>query len=106
VHEGRAVYLGEHAGFYELRMPGVVAGIGAAPLDGEEGTSTAFAANLLDVDESTIAPADKLVVDGKEAGEIGTFKVGVRREIWIYLLVIAAMVTALEWATYHRRITV
>jgi hypothetical protein len=30
----------------------------------------------------------------------------VRRELWIYLLLAAVMLTAIEWATYHRRITV
>jgi hypothetical protein len=91
VHEGRAVVLGEHAGFYELTA-------------GEQTTS--FAANLLDAGESAIAPQDKLVVDGKAAGGIAGFHVGVRREIWIYLLLAAAILTALEWATYHRRVTV
>jgi hypothetical protein len=97
VHEGRAVYFGEHAGFYELNTP---------KNEGDPTGVTAFAANLLDTDESTIAPVDRLIVDGKEAGELGVFRVGVRREIWIYLLLAAAIVTALEWATYHRRLTV
>jgi Ca-activated chloride channel homolog len=30
----------------------------------------------------------------------------VRREVWIYLLIAAVLLTALEWATYHRRLTV
>ena len=34
------------------------------------------------------------------------FTLGVRREIWIYLLLAAALLTALEWVTYHRRVTV
>jgi hypothetical protein len=91
VHEGRAVLLGVQAGFYELAA-------------GDEKTS--FAANLLDAGESSIAPQDKLTVDGKEAGEIAGYRVGVRREIWIYLLLAAALLTAIEWATYHRRVTV
>ena len=95
VHEGRAVLLGERAGFYELS-----AGAGA------ERQTTSFAANLLDAEESAIAPQDRLIVDGREAGEVAGFHVGVRREIWIYLLLAAALLTALEWATYHRRVTV
>jgi von Willebrand factor type A domain/Aerotolerance regulator N-terminal len=98
VHEGRAVYLGQRAGFYELTAAQVDP---AAPP-----FTTSFAANLLDEDESKIGPVDKIEVDGKPAGELGTFHVGVRREIWIYLLLIAVMITALEWATYHRRVTV
>ena len=40
------------------------------------------------------------------AGEVGEFKIGVRRETWIYLLVAVLIVTTFEWLTYHRRITV
>lgn len=94
VHEGRAVFLGERAGFYELT-------------DDDEGARpVAFAANLLDADESAIAPQEKLIVDGKGAGELAGYHFGVRREIWMYLLLAAALLTALEWATYHRRVTV
>lgn len=91
VHEGRAVLLGQKAGFYELTA-------------GEQ--HTAFAANLLDGAESAIAPKDAPVVDGRAAGEVAGFHIGVRREIWIYLLLAVALLTALEWATYHRRLTV
>lgn len=92
VHEGRAVFLGEHAGFYELSVAG--------------DPPVAFAANLLDAEESAIAPQDRLVVDGRDAGPLTGFHFGVRREIWVYLLLAAALLTALEWATYHRRVTV
>jgi hypothetical protein len=91
VHEGRAVLLGTRAGFYELAAA--------------EGT-TSFAANLLDADESNVAAQPSLVVDGQLAGELAGFHAGVRRELWIYLLLAAVMLTAIEWATYHRRITV
>jgi len=91
VHEGRAVMLGQLAGFYELTA-------------GDQHTT--FAANLLDASETAIAPRDAPVVDGKAAGTLAGFHVGVRREIWIYLLLVAALLTALEWATYHRRLTV
>jgi hypothetical protein len=91
VHEGRAVFLGQHAGFYELSA-------------GEQ--TTTFAANLLDATESAIAPEDHVVVDGRPSGSLEGFHAGVRREIWIYLLLAVALLTALEWATYHRRVTV
>jgi hypothetical protein len=96
VHEGRAVYLGQTAGFYELSTVAP----GGAP------QTTAFAANLLDGDESTIAPVPEITVDGKRAGRLEGFQIGVRREIWIYLLLLAVLLTVLEWATYHRRLTV
>jgi hypothetical protein len=91
VHEGRAVLLGEQAGFYELTA-------------GDQ--KTEFAANLLDRSESAISPRAALAVDGQPAGPVAGFRVGVRREIWIYLLLAVALLTVLEWATYHRRLTV
>ncbi len=91
VHEGRAVVVGEQAGFYELTAAGV---------------TSPFAANLLDGAESAIAPRDALVVEGTAAGPVAGFRAGVRREMWIYLLLAAALLSALEWATYHRRVTV
>ena len=96
VKDGRAVFLGQHAGFYKVSTGGG----GAA-----EETSM-FAANLADPLESTIAPHDKIDIDGRVAGEVGEFKVGVRREVWIYLLAAVLLVTTLEWLTFHRRITV
>ncbi len=98
VREGRAIVQGQHAGFYEL-SPDVVPG-------GPPAQITSFAANLLDQDESAISPEPEITVDGKSAGKLEGFHVGVRREIWIYLLLAAALLTAVEWATYHRRITV
>ncbi len=101
VFEGRAVYLGQQAGFYEL------AATDAKP--GESGANAgkaSFAANLLDREESTLTQTPELTVDGKKATAVEGFTVGVRREIWIYLLVAAVILTAIEWATYHRRITV
>lgn len=95
IHEGRAVYLGERAGFYELMGP-----------EGTSAVPVTFAANLLDIEESTIEPKPGLVVDGKPSSELLGFQVGVRREIWIYLLLLVAIITSIEWATYHRRITV
>jgi hypothetical protein len=98
IHEGRAVLLGERAGFYELSTPG--------PAPGEPAVVTSFAANLLDPGESAIAPVKELTIDGKTATSVRGFHVGVRREIWIYLLLLAILLSTLEWATYHRRVTV
>ena len=113
IHEGRAVFLGERAGFYQLKTQGA-SGEAPPPAPSADPTEappaeiapTEFAANLLDYEESTIGPAKTLPIDGREAGALGKFEEGVRREIWIYLLIVAAIVTALEWATYHRRLTV
>jgi Ca-activated chloride channel family protein len=92
IKDGRAVFLGQQAGFYEVSTgPGEI---------------SSFAANLVDASESEIAPAKELVVGKQTAGAVGEFKVGVRREMWIYLLAAVLAVTAIEWLTYHRRVTV
>jgi Ca-activated chloride channel family protein len=92
IKDGRAVFLGQQAGFYELSTG--------------PGETSSFAANLVDAGESEIEPAKELVVGTRSAGAVGEFKVGVRREIWIYLLAAVLAVTAIEWLTYHRRVTV
>jgi hypothetical protein len=92
VKEGRAYYLGERAGFYRL--------------EAQDAPVVRFAANLSDVEESHIAPAKDLTIGGVKAGVVGDFKIGVRREIWLYLLVIVIVVSIVEWVTYHRRWTV
>jgi hypothetical protein len=94
VHEGRSVFLGEKAGFYDLLS------------DVQSASKSSFAANLLDEAESTIAPFTKLSVDGKDAGRVESGTLDVRRELWIYLLIAAVILTVVEWATYHRRVTV
>lgn len=98
VQDGRAVFFGTRAGFYRLIKPN------AKP--GDVGGDVMFAANLVDPLESVIAPKAELIVDGKKGGEVAGFKVGVRRELWIYLLLAVAAISAIEWATYHRRVTV
>jgi hypothetical protein len=95
VHEGRAVMLGEQAGFYELAA-------------GDQRTE--FAANLLDVSESTIEARAALPVDGRTAEGESVSRVATSFSLppdpWMWLLFAVAALTALEWATYHRRMTV
>lgn len=93
VKDGRAVFLGQHAGLYALQA-------------GADTEPTRFAANLSDADESRIEPAPTLTVDGRRAGAVAGFQIGVRRELWLYLLGAALLITAIEWLTYHRRLTV
>jgi len=95
VKEGRAVYLGDQAGFYELSVK-------TEP----EPTLSMFAANLSNIAESRITPVDTLELAGKTAAMPSGFDPGMRREIWLYLLLAAAIVSTIEWITYHRRITV
>lgn len=92
VEQGRAVYAGRLAGFYELRTP--------------DGTREVFAANLGAGEESLVKPADALAVGEVEAGAPTRGELGVRRELWLYLVLFALAILAVEWWTYHRRITV
>lgn len=99
VHDGRAVFFGAKQGYYELQAEGMV--------PGEPGSETIrFAANLLDATESTIKPASELVVTGTPAEAPKGFSIGTKRELWILLIALALLLTVVEWATYHRRLTV
>ena len=92
VVEGRAVYAGTRAGFYTVRA-------------GEQ--ESVFAANLGPSEEARIEPVEALALDEDTiAGAPTEGKVGVRREIWIYLVLFALFVLVAEWLTYHRRWTV
>jgi hypothetical protein len=95
VEHGRAVLLGEQAGFYELDA-------GA----GTDTSKTMFAANLSDIDESHISPRPTLEVASVKAGAVAGFTPGIRRELWVYLLALVVLVSTVEWLTYHRRWTV
>ncbi|MDX2052992.1 MAG: BatA and WFA domain-containing protein [Polyangiaceae bacterium] len=93
VREGRAEHFGEQPGFYRLKWVGAV-------------SSQAFAANLGDVSESRIAPKTELTLGGTKAARVAGFAPGLRQKYWGYLLLLVALVSAIEWFTYHRRLTV
>jgi hypothetical protein len=94
VEDGRAVLFGERAGFYEL-----LSGPG-------EDKGLAFAGNLADPAESRIEPKKELVLASGPAKAVEGFRAGVRREVWMTLIALAALLSLVEWLTYHRRITV
>jgi hypothetical protein len=95
IKDGRAVYFGLDAGVYTLET---------GPRG--QGAKTEFAANLADPEESAIEPKATLTVDGQTAAPVTGFHVGIRSEWWIALIIAAIVITTIEWATYHRRITV
>jgi hypothetical protein len=95
VKEGRAIYLGEEAGFYKL-----VAG------SGSEATTTEFAANLSDLAESSIMPVSELALGKSRAAKVAFGAPGSKRELWVYLLAAVLALSVIEWITYHRRVTV
>lgn len=91
VIEGRAVLRGMRAGFYRVR-----AGTDAQIVAG----------NLTDPDESRMAPRPFAELNGTRATPPIAGRVGVRRELWLYLLAGALAIVVLEWISYHRRVTV
>jgi Ca-activated chloride channel homolog len=95
VKEGRAVYLGEQAGFYKL-----TAG------SGSDAVTTEFAANLSDLAESRITPLKELSLGQKKAAPVSIGAPGSKRELWVYLLAAVVALSVVEWITYHRRVTV
>ncbi len=95
VQDGRAVTFGERAGLYRL----------ASGTD-ESRVVTEFAANLADLDESRILPQKTLKIAGQVAPPPERGHGGSRRELWIWLLVVALGLSVAEWVSYHRRLTV
>jgi hypothetical protein len=94
VKEGRAVYLGEQAGFYKLFT------------GSENEGASEFAANLSDLEESRIAPVKELGLPQAKAEKVAVFKPSLKKDVWIYLLLTVGLVSVIEWITYHRRVTV
>jgi hypothetical protein len=95
VQHGRAVTFGNQAGVYKLSTG-----------TGSERVVSEFAANLSDLEESHIAPRDKLLVSGRKAERAEPGSGGVRRELWALLLGAVLLISIVEWLTYHRRVTV
>jgi hypothetical protein len=95
VKEGRAIYLGEEAGFYKL-VAGSVA----------NATTSEFAANLSDLAESSITPISQLALGNSRAEPVKLGAPGSKRELWVYLLAAVLGLSLIEWITYHRRVTV
>jgi len=91
VYEGRAVYFGVEAGMHRLRA-------------GDE--RRLLASNLSDPRESDCAPRRTVEVSGVRATPPARGRAGVRRELWVYLLLGALGIVLVEWWTYHRRVTV
>src|SRR6185369_2716146 len=92
VHDGRASYVASRAGFYELESAG-------AP-------NRIVAVNLASVEESNIAPKAQLSVLGRQLSAPEMGRIGVRRELWGYFVVLALLLAFVEWWTYNRRVTV
>ncbi|MFO0629151.1 MAG: VWA domain-containing protein [Polyangiales bacterium] len=91
VHEGRAVFFGTEAGLHRVHA-------GDA--------HTLIAANLFEPAESRCGHTATLTLGGAQLRAPTPGRAGVRRELWIYLLAGALAILAVEWVTWHRRVTV
>jgi hypothetical protein len=87
VSGGRARFYGQAVGLYQ---------VGAV----------AVAANLADAQESDIRPQPTLVLGGRTLLPPPAFAPSLPRAIWVYLVLGALLLSAVEWLTYNRRITV
>jgi hypothetical protein len=94
LENGKATYLGLNAGVYELKV------------ENDTRPALRFAANLSDLDESHIAPVAKLELGTGIATEVHGFEARARHQIWGYLVILVLVASALEWVSYHRRVTV
>ncbi|TXD35752.1 VWA domain-containing protein [Lujinxingia vulgaris] len=90
IHRGEAVFYTDQPGFYVLTPGG--------------GEPVAVAANLASPEESRIAPSE-LQLGEREVSRDAAGLVFERREIWIWLVLLAMGLLLLEWLTYNRRWT-
>lgn len=91
VHEGRAVFFGGEAGLYRVHA-------GDAHV--------LVAGNLADPAESRCGHRATITLGGARGTAPTPGAAGIRRELWLYLLAGAVAILAVEWVTWHRRVTV
>ncbi|HWO21222.1 MAG TPA: VWA domain-containing protein [Kofleriaceae bacterium] len=97
VIDGLATFYAAKVGYYDVAAKGV-AGATIAQIE--------LAANLASPGESDIAPSTELLLGGKKLEEPEAFAISRSRKLWTYLILLAMALIAMEWVTYHRRITV
>jgi len=105
VVEGMATFYGQRVGVHQI----IAYAPEDADRDGARGAPIAtleLAANLGSTTESKIAPAADLTLAGKPLTAPPAFAATARRDLWIYLVYAVLALLALEWVTYHRRVTV
>ena len=107
VREGMATFYGRRVGIHQIiayhpddKPPK------AGPDRREPIASFELAANLGSTAESNIRPEPALALGGRALTAPEAFAVTARRDLWVYLVLAVLALLALEWVTYHRRITV
>jgi hypothetical protein len=97
VIDGLATFYASRVGYYNVQAKGA-SGAVIAQIE--------LAANLASPGESDIAPSSELVLGGKKLEAPEAFAITHSRKLWTYLILLAMALIAMEWITYHRRITV
>jgi len=85
--------------FPETEQPGVYEVL-ARSADGER-LAGRFTVNLMDADESRIAPADAVRI-GSSSSQITSGNHVGQRELWTWFASVALIILMLEWWVYHR----
>jgi hypothetical protein len=97
VIDGLATFYASRVGYYDVQ---------AKSAGGATMAQIELAANLASPGESDIAPSSELVLGGKKLEAPEAFAISHSRKLWTYLILLAMALIAMEWITYHRRITV
>ncbi|MEM9488813.1 MAG: hypothetical protein AAGC55_06695, partial [Myxococcota bacterium] len=94
--DGLATFYGNSIGVHRL----------SAREDGTLIAQVELAANLANPRESDVMPSRELNMGGRVLPAPEGFEITTRRSLWIYLVILAGLLLAIEWITYNRRITV
>ena len=97
VIDGLATFYASRVGYYRVE---------ARSAAGQAIAQIELAANLASPGESDIAPSSELVLGGRKLEAPEAFAITHSRKLWTYLILLAMALIAMEWITYHRRITV
>ncbi len=123
IMDGVATFYTQQVGFHTLKVrdpklgqpapapssgSGSGSGSGSAAPSGDNDVIAQLdvAANLANPTESDIAPSTSLSLAGKTLEAPPTFAVTRTKKLWIYAALLVVLILLIEWATYHRRITV
>lgn len=100
VLDGMATFYAGRVGYYDVTARAANGGVLA---------QLSLAANLASPAESDIAPSAQLTLGGATGKQLAApeaFAISHTQKLWIYLVLLALGLIAMEWVTYHRRITV
>ena len=119
VMDGLAAFYAPQVGFYQLTLrdpTGPAPSVRSfAPFLGSAASTEAapgpapvlaLAANLASAAESDITPSAELKIGEQTIQAPEAFAVTRSQKLWIYFILLAGLLMAIEWITYHRRITV